>query len=122
MKHGQTLLTLVVFTAIAVTVLSAAVILSVVSATATTTTTLGTEAYGIAESGAENALIRLLRDPNYQGETLTIGEGQATMTVVGDNPTTITSIGTLGPFRREIRIVTSLTNGTLSIQSWQEAF
>lgn len=122
MRKGQALMTLLIFTAIATTVMTAAVVLSVTNATSVTTTELGAEAYGIAESGAENALLRLLRDPNYTSETLTIGNGQATMTVVGSNPKTITSVGTLGSFRREIQIVTTLTNGVLSIQSWKEVY
>lgn len=122
MRKGQALTTLLIFTAIATTVMTAAVILSVTNATSASTTELGSEAYGIAESGAENALLRLLRDPNYTGETLTIGNGQATMTVVGSNPKTMTSVGNSGSFRREIQIVTTLTNGVLSIQSWKEVY
>lgn len=122
MKKGQALTTLLIFTAIALTVITATVMLSVANATSASTTELGDEVYGIAESGAENALIRLLRDPNYTGETLTIGNGQATMTVVGNNPKTIMSVGTLGAFRREIQVVVLLTNGVVSIQSWKEVY
>lgn len=122
MKKGQALTSLVIFTAIATTVMTATVLLSVVNATSASTTELGMQVYGLAESGAENALLRLLRDPNYTGETLTIGDGQATMTVTGDNPKTISSVGTLGSFRREIRVVATLTNGILSIQSWREVY
>lgn len=122
MKKGQALTALLIFTAIAITVITATVMLSVANATSASTTELGAQVYGIAESGAENALLRLLRDPSYTGETLTIGDGQATMTVTGDNPKTIASVGTLGSFRREIRVVATLTNGILSIQSWREAY
>lgn len=121
-KKGQALTSLVIFTAIATTVITATVLLSVVNATSASTTELGMQVYGLAESGAENALLRLLRDPNYTGETLTIGGGQATMTVIGNNPKTISSVGTLGSFRREIRVVATLTNGILSIQSWREVY
>lgn len=122
MKKGQALTSLVIFTAIATTVMTATVLLSVVNATSASTTELGMHVYGLAESGAENALLRLLRDPTYTGETLTIGSGQATMTVIGNNPKTISSVGTLGSFRREIRVVATLTNGILSIQSWREIY
>ena len=122
MKKGQALTTLLIFTAIALTIITATVMLSVANATSASTTELGAEVYGIAESGAENALIRLLRDPNYTGETLTIGDGQATMTIAGSNPKTISSIGTLGVFRREVQVVVLLTNGVVSIQSWNEVY
>ena len=122
MKKGQALTTLLIFTAIALTIITATVMLSVANATSASTTELGAESYGIAESGAENALIRLLRDPTYTGETLTIGDGQATMTIAGSNPKTISSIGTLGAFRREVQVVVLLTNGVVSIQSGKDVY
>lgn len=120
--QGQALISLIIFTAIATTVITATVLLSVVNATSASTAELGAQAYGLAESGAENALIRILRDPNYTGETLTIGSGQATMTVAGTSPKTISSVGTLGAFQREIQVVVLLTNGVVSIQSWREVY
>ncbi len=67
MKRGQALVILLVFMAIAVTVTTAAVVMMVVGSTAASKYERSQAAYATAESGAENALLRLLRDPNYTG-------------------------------------------------------
>ena len=76
----------------------------------------------MAESGAENALLRLLRDPSYTGETLTIDTGTVTVVVTGAATKTITSTATSGNFVRKVQVVAGYTNGIFSITSWQEVF
>src|SRR4029077_7648817 len=102
---GQALITLLFFTVIGVTVTSAAVAMIMVNALSGTKQQQGEVAYEIAESGAENGLIRLLRDPTYIGETLPVGSGSATITVTGSgtsgSPFVILSKGTKGIFMRE---------------------
>lgn len=122
MKRGQSLVILLVFMAIAVTVTSAAVVMMIVGSTAASKYEQGQTAYATAESGAENALLRLLRDPNYGGETLTIGSATATITVTGTDPKTITSTGVSGEFSRQIRVVIGYNSGILTVTSWNEVF
>jgi len=55
----------------------------------------GEQALANAESGAENALQRLLRDPGYTGESLTLPNGAATISVTGTMTKTITSVGSI---------------------------
>src|SRR3989338_1300379 len=121
-KRGQTLLMLMVFLIIAVTVTSAAASLILVNTANTQKMEGGTIAFQIAESGIENALLRLLRNPNYTGENdLPIGNGTADISVTGANPYTITSTGISGNFSRTIQVVVNY-NGNMTITSWREVF
>ncbi len=120
-QKGQTLLMLLVFMIIAITVTSAATTLILVNSSNTQKMEGGTVAYQIAESGIENALLRLLRNPNYSGETLALNGGSATITVTGSNPYTITSLGKSGNFSRTLQVVINY-NGNMTISSWREVF
>jgi hypothetical protein len=122
MKSGQTLAMLLVFMSIAITVTTAAVFVSISNTQSSSKFADGFSAYDIAESGIENALLRLLRNPSYTGETLTVGDGTATIIVSGTGPYTIVSSGQVGNFRRQITAVTNDTGGALTITSWIETF
>ncbi|MBP6044841.1 MAG: hypothetical protein WAT72_04570 [Microgenomates group bacterium] len=119
-EHGQALVMLISFVAIAIVVISSALINMFINMTAATRTQVGDIAYSVAESGAENALLRLLRDTSYAGETLAVGSGSAVVTVSGTNPKTIISTGTYGSFKRKIQVVASDSAGILSVTSWKE--
>ena len=82
----------------------------------------GSLAYHIAESGLEDALMRLLRDPAAAEGTLTVGLGQATVIVTGSDPLVVTSTGRLGNFVRSVRADVSYTGGIMTVSSWQEVF
>src|SRR3989344_9457916 len=121
-KSGQTLLMLMVFMIIAITVTSGAAGMILVNTANTQKMEGGTVAFQVAESGIENALLRLLRNPNYTGENdLAIGNGMVDISVTGSNPYTITSTGISGNFSRTIQIVVNY-NGNITITSWREVF
>jgi len=105
--------------AIAVTLTTAAVTMNVVNSVGNTKFQQGDLAFSIAESGAENALLRYIRDPSYQGETLPVGAGTATVSITGAAPITIVSTGHIGSFIRKVQIIFNLGT-TLSIVSWKE--
>lgn len=119
-QAGQSLVALLAFMAMALTMTSAVTMVTIANATTTSKYSLGQEALTIAESGADNAFMRLLRDPTYTGETLTVGQGTATITITGTNPKTITSVGQISTFRRTIVVVATRTNNVLSVTSWTE--
>lgn len=121
-QKGQTLVTLLVFMVIGITITTAAVMMTIVNTQNATKFQEGLIAYQVAESGAENAIIRLLRDPSYTGETLTVGAGTATITVSGTTTKTITSSGVNGNYLRKVQVVASYVNNVLTITSWQETF
>lgn len=120
--RGQALVTLLFFMIIATTITTAAVAVVLVNSLSATGEQQGTIALTVAESGAENALLRLLRDPNYSGETAPIGEGTAAITITGTNPLVITSVGTVGNFVRKVQVQAVYTNSVLSVSSWQEVY
>jgi len=121
-SSGQAVVMLLLFTMIAISVTTAGIIAISLNSQATDKLYSGTTAYDISESGAETAMIKLLRDPTYAGETLTIGAGQAVVTVTGTNPKTIVSVGTLGTHTRKIQVTADYTNYVLTATSWKEIF
>jgi len=120
MKRGQTLVILLVFITVSIIIASAAATLNIVNSTAVSKVEIAESAYNIAESGLENALLRLLRDTSYPGETLTVDAGTATITVTGTNPYTVTSRGEIEGFIRVIQAVVTFSTGVMTINSWQE--
>ncbi|MBI4009480.1 hypothetical protein HY357_04550 [Candidatus Roizmanbacteria bacterium] len=122
MKKGQALIMLLVFIIIGITVTSAAVAIMIINSTSAQKAESGTVAFQIAESGIENALLRLLRDPTYTGETnLPIGDGSSSISVIGSNPYTITATGVNGNFTRKLEAVVNY-NGIMNITSWREIY
>jgi hypothetical protein len=105
---------------VAVTIISTAILVLIKNSQGNSQLEEGMEAYAVAEGGAENAVIRLLRDDTYSGETLTVGEGQATVTVTGGSTKTIVSKGQVGNHIRRIQVVVGYTNTVLQINSWGE--
>lgn len=120
-SSGQALLLLLVFAAIAIVISSAAIVMIAVNSETTAKSDVGNTTLDVAESGAENALLRLLRDPNYNGETLPVDSGQAVISVTpGNFPKTITSVGTFNNFQRTIAVVVGYNNSQYTVMSWKE--
>lgn len=119
-ETGSVLITLLIFVVVSLIIVSSAVLLVVDSTVMTTNQQIGTTAISIAESGAENAILRLLRDPSYTGETLTVGTGTAVITVTGSDPITIKSVGSIGDFERTVDVLVHRENGVLTVTSWKE--
>lgn len=119
-QKGQTLIILLTYMIIAIIVTTSSIALVINSSKGTDKVYQGANSLDIAESGAETAMIKLLRDPNYTGETLTVGNGQAVVTITGSNPKTILSRGTLNNFTRTIQVIVDTSNNTLTATSWKE--
>ena len=119
-KPGQALVLLIVVMVVGTIVTSAAVIFVIVNSQAASNLQSGEETYAIAESGAENGILRLVRDPNYGGETLTVGMGSTVITVSGSGTKTIVSEGVRGNFRRKVEVVGSYVNNIFTVSTWRE--
>lgn len=119
-RSGQALTMLLIFVVIAIIITSSAAMVLLINLTTTSKNEQGILAYEIAESGAENAVLRLLRNPNYVGETLQIGSGSATIQVSGSSTKTIVSQGYYNSYTRKIQITAQYTNNILTITSWKE--
>lgn len=122
-ESGQVILTIVVFMVVMILVTTAATLTTVVNTRNASIYEMGTRAYAIAESGAENALIILLRNPNYTGETLSLDGGEVVVTVNGSGSTrTVTSTSSLNAFSRTVRVQLTYTNSVMTVTSWREVY
>ncbi len=121
-QSGQALLMLLIFVSMMTIVTIAATALIVTSSRAASSFEQSTMAYDIAEAGAENATLRLLRTSSYTGETLTVSGGTATVTVSGAGPQVILSQGKYNTYIRQIQVTVGYTNDVLTIQSWKEVY
>lgn len=120
-QGGQALVTLLFFVVMGVTITSAAVVIVLANTRIASKVELGSNAYYIAESGAEEGMVQLLRNPFYSGtETLSLNGGMATVSATQGSPTTILSVGQYNNFIRKVQIQTVYNNGTVTIQSWKE--
>jgi hypothetical protein len=119
-QTGQTLIALLIFMMVAMTVTLAATAVAIINIKATTSFASGEIALSNADSGVENALLQLERDPGYGGEAMPIGNGSATITVSGSGPFTITSVGASGNFRRTVTATVGYTANVLTLTNWSE--
>ncbi|MBI4033249.1 MAG: hypothetical protein HY377_01935 [Candidatus Blackburnbacteria bacterium] len=119
---GQALITLLVFVAVAMIITAGAVTVTIINSQGISKFAQGEEALFIAETGADNAILRILRDPNntYLSETLSVSDGTATITVSGTTSKTIISEGRSGNFKRKIQVDGSLTGNVFTISAWRE--
>lgn len=111
---------LLVFLAMAMAVISAAVAVVISNSQSTSKFEVGQTALALAESGIEEAMILLLRDPAYAGGTLTTADGTATISVSGSDPVEVVSSAVVGETRRRIQVVASYGLGVLAVQTWKE--
>lgn len=119
-QAGSMLISLMIFVVVSLAIVIAAVLLVIDSTITASNQQIGAATLTIAESGIENAMLRLLRDPSYTGETLTVGDGKTVITVTGNAPLTIRSVGTLGSFERTVVVTSARVNGVLTVTSWNE--
>jgi hypothetical protein len=119
-ESGQALVTLLFFMLIGIAVTSSAIAVLITNAVGTSYSDQGTQSYYIAESGIEDATLKLLRNPNYtsSGYTISIGDGAATVTIGNGYAT---SSGKLANTVRKIQIQTVYNNNNvLTISSRKE--
>jgi hypothetical protein len=116
-QAGQAVVTLLFFMVLSITVTTAAVMIVLSNAAAASTSEQGGISYYFAESGAEEGLLRLLRNPSYTGETITYTNGSVVISVAGG---TITATGTAYNTQRTIAVQTAYNNNVLSVTSWKE--
>jgi hypothetical protein len=125
-ERGQALLTLLFFAIVGTTITSAAIIMILVNSLSGSKQQQGQIAYDVAQSGAEDGLLQLLRNPAFTGETLLVGKGTATVTISGSgtssSPYIILSKGTIGSFMREEQITATYQNNLLTVTSRGEAY
>ncbi len=116
------MISLLFFTIIAITITSGAIVVIIANSSSTDRFQQGVLATVSAEAGIENALLQLLRNPNYSGETLTVGSDLVQISVTGTTSKTITSITNAGNSSHKIEVQAQYQNNILSISSWKEVY
>lgn len=119
-ESGYMLTALLVFLVVIIIITTTSVLVSVSSLRSETYFDSGSEALAAADSGAENAILRLLRDPTYLGETLQVGNSDVTITVAGSAPQVVTVVADSGSFERTVEVRLQRVDGMLQVTSWKE--
>lgn len=118
-QKGQALISLMFFIIIALFLISAAVVMMISNSQSVQKVEGEEVAARIAEAGAEVGLIKLLRDPAYTGESITLPDGEADISVSGE---TVRVTATSGDFVKKLVVTTSFVNNVLSVVSWEEEY
>ncbi len=124
-KQGQALVVILILMVVMVMVTTVAVAAVLVNSQNTSKEELGNLALAAAESGAENALLMLLRDPyGYTGDNLILPNGaRVEVTVpVGNYPKIVTAMGKNSYFTRTLIIGVNYTNNIMVVTSWKESY
>lgn len=119
-KEGVALITLLVFTVVALTITTATVAIIVANTQGSMSFQEGIITKSASESGIENALMTLIRNPNYTGETITINNIQVEITISGTDVKTITSTAQTNHFKKTTQVIAGYTNNMLTVSSWKE--
>lgn len=119
-KKGQALVSLLAFIAMASVITTAAVSVAIITARSGDDFSQGNKALSVAQSGIENAILRLLRNDTYSGETMNIDSDSVTINVSGAGVKTITSSAVVGNFKRAVEVVGSYSNNTFTVTTWKE--
>ena len=118
---GQALITVIFGSVIALTVVTGAVTALINDVEGNTAQELGAKALSAAESGAESALVSLLRNPSYIGETIQVDTTTtATVTVSTASGVLISSTGISGQVTRKVTVTSHYNDINLVIDSWKE--
>ncbi len=120
-QKGQTLVSLLIIIAVSVLAVASALVSASLSST-TAITTITDKVYYSAETGAEEALIKLLRDPNYSGETLDLDGVNVEVSVTSPIPSerVISSTASANNIKRRVDVSAQFLNNILTVTTWGE--
>ncbi len=76
--------------------------------------------YYSTQSALENALLRLLRNPNYTGESLQINGASCTITVSGSAPYRLVVVCDNGRWVRKIQAFANFSAGIMAVTQVRE--
>lgn len=120
-QRGQALLVVTLIGVIALIAVVSATTLLISELKKSTVTTRGLAEYQITYGVLENALLRLLRDPNWAGETVTLGTSTCVVTVTGAlSAKTIETSCTDGNYVRNITASAAFEDGIMSVSTITE--
>lgn len=120
-QNGQVLVSILIIIAVAVLATGSAVVASSLSRN-TGITTVSDKLLYAAESGVDESTIKLLRDPNYSGESLNINGVSVTTNVTSPTPSerVIISEATQDNLIRKVEVSAEFVNNILKVNSWKQ--
>ena len=119
-RSGQALLTVIFIAVIGILITTGALYALLNNINTATLEEVGVMTHSAAESGIENALIRLIRNPSYTGETMILDDNRTVVvTVTGSSSQTITATATTGLVTQRVAVVVHYNGGVLTIDSWK---
>ncbi len=119
-QKGSILIALLIFIVVGITMTSAAIMIMIDSTVISADTLIADQSLMVAESGVENAILRLLRDPSYTGEVMEIEDGRAEVTVTNAGTILINSTGIVGRTSRTVTVELIRELGVWRVSSWKE--
>jgi hypothetical protein len=119
-QSGQTLILLLVFVMVTIAITTAATFIIATNSLSATTVSQGLVTKQMAEAGAEKALLQLLRNPSYMGETFSLDTGTVTATVSGTTTLTINVAATNGNYVKRVEVRATYSNNVLTLISWKD--
>lgn len=119
-QEGQTLVLLLVFIMVTIAITTAATFIIATNSLSATAVSQGLATREMAEAGAEKALLGLIRDPNYKGETFSLDSGTVTATVSGTTTLTIDVAATNGDYVKRVEVRATYSNNVLTPVSWKD--
>lgn len=119
--NGFSLIAVLVVCMFSIFVISTAVALILSASQSVTDKVVSESAVSLAESAAEDAILKLLRNPQYAGGGFALEDGQAVVSITNqpDSPV-VAVVATRAGVRRELTIHLQRVDGSLEIQSWKE--
>lgn len=119
-QAGQSLVLLLVFVMVAIAITTAATFIIATNSLSATAVSRGLATKRMAEAGAEKALLSLLRDPSYKGETFSLDTGTVTVSVSGTTTLTIDVAATNGDFVKRVEVITTDSDNVLTPVTWKD--
>lgn len=120
-NRGQILSSVLVFMAFGLSVIALSAALTIINIQNTSKYIESANTLNYAEAGAEEAIIRLIRDSNYNGGSFTLGTASISVSVTGAAPNkTVVSTATCNGFVSKIQLTLTVSNGKISLVSWKQ--
>lgn len=120
---GQALIGVLAIIAISTVLVTSLMINSLISSDSSLKRRQSSQMINNADSYMQDAIIKLSRNLDYIGETLTVGGNQVIIEITGDNPKTVIvkSINSSGDILRKLQTQISFnSDGVYTIDNWQE--
>ena len=121
-EKGQSLVLLLIFVLMAMTFAITAILTTIVNSGSVTTMQRGIEVRELADSGVENALLELIRDPSYAGEDYLLDGVDISTSITEGLQKTITVEATESDITRTVEVLIDYTDNVLSVVSWKEIY